>query len=107
MSCLEFPGATFVGIHDNGQAKNGLANIVRTNIPEDSIIVELDTGEINCDGNRQVIWNLIRLVVVGERNITFTEQTIELIRRRYIENITSRPNKSNSSFLFLMLGMRL
>ncbi|KAL7544101.1 hypothetical protein ACHAXR_013579, partial [Thalassiosira sp. AJA248-18] len=51
MSCLEFPGATFVGIHDSGQA-NGLAKFVRDSIPEDSIIVELDTGEINCDGNR-------------------------------------------------------
>lgn len=53
MSCLEFPGATFVGIHDDGEA-HGLARTVRLNIPEDSIIVELDTGEINCDKNRQV-----------------------------------------------------
>lgn len=56
MSCLEFPGATFVGIHDNGQTNShGLANFVRSSIPEDSIIVELDSGEINCDGNRQVL----------------------------------------------------
>jgi hypothetical protein len=53
MSCLEFPGATFVGIHDDGQT-NGLARNVRLNIPEDSIIVELDSGEINCDKNRRV-----------------------------------------------------
>ena len=53
MSRLEFPGAIFVGIHDNGQA-NGLAKHVRDSIPEDSIMVELDSGEINCDGNRQV-----------------------------------------------------
>jgi hypothetical protein len=53
MSCMEFPGATFVGIHDDGQT-NGLARTVRLNIPEDSIIVELDSGEINCDTNRRV-----------------------------------------------------
>jgi hypothetical protein len=51
MSCLEFPGATFVGIHDDGDS-SGLANTVRQNIPEDSIIVELDSGEIKSDGNR-------------------------------------------------------
>ncbi|KAL7465896.1 hypothetical protein ACHAXS_006197 [Conticribra weissflogii] len=51
MSCLDFPGAIFVGIYDDDQ-ENGLARIVRANIPEDSIIVELDSGEIHCDGNR-------------------------------------------------------
>jgi len=51
MSCLDFPGAIFVGIYDDEQ-ENGLARIVRANIPEDSIIVELDSGEIHCDGNR-------------------------------------------------------
>lgn len=51
MSCLEFPGATFVGIHDDEQ-EIGLAKYVRDNIPEDSIVVELDSGEINCNGNR-------------------------------------------------------
>ena len=62
-SCLEFPGATFVGIHDTDGPQSpqqkkgdatptGLAAIVRTNVPEDSIVVELDSGEINCDGNR-------------------------------------------------------
>ena len=51
MSCLEFPGAIFVGVHDNGEAV-GLATFVRDSIPEDSIIVDLDNGEINCDGNR-------------------------------------------------------
>lgn len=51
MSCLEFPGATFCGIHDDGEP-DGLVNKVRQFIPEDSIIVELDSGEIKCDGNR-------------------------------------------------------
>ena len=51
MSCLDFPGAIFVGIHDDGYS-DGLANTVRAFIPEDSIIVELDSGEIKCDGNR-------------------------------------------------------
>ncbi|KAL3826923.1 hypothetical protein ACHAXA_006003 [Cyclostephanos tholiformis] len=53
MSCLEFPGAIFVGIHDDEQS-HGLAKSVRENIPEDSIIVELDNGEIYCDKNRRV-----------------------------------------------------
>ena len=43
MSRLEFPGAIFVGIHDNGQS-NGLTKHVRSSIPEDSIIVELDNA---------------------------------------------------------------
>lgn len=51
MSCLEFPGAIFVGIHDDGHI-DGLARTVRSSIPEESIIVELDSGEINCDTNR-------------------------------------------------------
>lgn len=49
MSVLEFPGAIFVGIHDDA---DGLASTVRESIPEDSIVVELDSGEIKCDGNR-------------------------------------------------------
>lgn len=51
MSCLEFPGAIFVGIHDDG-SPDGLAANVRKNIPEDSIIVDLDIGEISCDQDR-------------------------------------------------------
>ena len=39
-----------MGIHDDGKP-DGLANMVRDSIPEDSIIVELDSGEINSDGN--------------------------------------------------------
>jgi len=74
MSCLEFPGATFVGIHDNGQAKNGLANIVRTNIPEDSIIVELDSGEINCDVNRyETLRAAYQIIPAESRSILIKE----------------------------------
>lgn len=51
MSCLNFPGAIFVGIHDDGSPK-GLAASVRRNIPEDSFIVDLDTGDIDCAGDR-------------------------------------------------------
>ena len=43
MSVLEFPGATFVGVHDD-ERDTGLATEVRGSIPEDSILVELDTG---------------------------------------------------------------
>jgi DENN (AEX-3) domain len=51
MSCLEFPGAIFVGIHDDGCAK-GLAATVRKAPPEDSILVDLDSGNMDCIGNR-------------------------------------------------------
>jgi len=50
MSCLEFPGAIFVGIHDDG-SPDGLATNVRENVPEDTIIVDLDTGEVQGDSN--------------------------------------------------------
>lgn len=51
MSCLQFPGAIFVGIHDDG-VDDGLAASVRRNIPEDTFIVDLDTGDIDCNGDR-------------------------------------------------------
>jgi DENN (AEX-3) domain len=51
MSCLEFPGAIFVGIHDDGCA-HGLAATVRKAPPEDSILVDLDSGNMDCSGNR-------------------------------------------------------
>ena len=56
MSCLEFPGAIFVGIHDDG-TPDGLAAIVRTNMPEDSMIVDLDAGSVDCSGDRMVVLN--------------------------------------------------
>ena len=54
MSCLNFPGAIFVGIHDDG-SEGGLAFSVRQNIPEDTFIVDLDTGDIDCNGARYVL----------------------------------------------------
>lgn len=51
MSCLEFPGAIFAGIHDDGSPE-GLATVVRRNPPEDSIIVDLDTGRIESTDKR-------------------------------------------------------
>ena len=70
---LEFPGAIFVGIHDDG-TPNGLATCVRKDLPEDSIIIDLDTGEVECSGDRQVFiantWDVIpesaRLILVSE-----------------------------------------
>jgi len=53
MSCLNFPGAIFVGIHDDGSIE-GLASSVRRDIPEDTFIVDLDTGDIDCNGERCV-----------------------------------------------------
>jgi len=49
-SSLDFPGAIFVGIHDDG-SPDGLAASVKANCPEASIIVDLDTGSIDCDGD--------------------------------------------------------
>lgn len=72
-SSLDFPGALFVGIHDDGEP-HGLAAVVRTNYPEDSIVVDLDKGLLDCDGNRfeiiQSIWDILpkssRANLVGE-----------------------------------------
>ena len=54
MSCLDFPGAIFVGIHDD-KKQSGLAAVVRRNMPEDSTIVDLDSGSIDCSGDRSVL----------------------------------------------------
>lgn len=51
MSCLEFPGAIFVGIHDD-KKQTGLAAVVRRSMPEDSTIVDLDSGSIDCSSDR-------------------------------------------------------
>lgn len=53
MSCLNFPGAIFVGIHDDG-SPDGLASCVRKNIPDEAFVVDLDTGDIDCGGERCV-----------------------------------------------------
>ena len=62
ISCLEFPGAIFVGIHDDG-TPYGLASVVRRQLPEDSAIVDLDSGEIDCSGDRYEVlkqsWGII------------------------------------------------
>lgn len=61
-SSLDFPGAIFVGIHDDGDP-NGLAATVKSTYPEESIVVDLDSGDIECDGDRYEtltgIWNII------------------------------------------------
>src|SRR5688572_27183720 len=51
MSCLDFPGAIFVGIHDDGTS-HGLAATVRNNMPEDSTIVDLESGTVDCSDDR-------------------------------------------------------
>jgi hypothetical protein len=56
MSCLDFPGAIFVGIHDDG-TPSGLAATVRENMPEDSTIVDLDSGSVDCSGDRMTVLN--------------------------------------------------
>jgi len=62
MSCLDFPGAIFAGIHDDG-CEDGLAAKVRSAIPEDTAIVDLDSGDIDCSGNRYEVlkecWEII------------------------------------------------
>ncbi|GAX24917.1 hypothetical protein FisN_2Lh192 [Fistulifera solaris] len=64
-SSLDFPGAIFVGIHDDGES-HGLAAKIRTTCPEESIVVNLDTGEILCDGDRYDVltkaWDVIPAV---------------------------------------------
>ncbi len=53
---LDFPGAIFVGIHDDGSS-TGLAAGVRKNMPEDSTIVDLDSGGVECSGDRMAVLN--------------------------------------------------
>jgi DENN (AEX-3) domain/uDENN domain/dDENN domain len=61
-SSLEFPGALFVGIHKDGSPR-GLAETVMKTPPEDSILVDLDSGALDCDGERTdvigKVWGLI------------------------------------------------
>jgi hypothetical protein len=61
-SSLDFPGAIFVGIHDDGDP-SGLAATVKATYPEESTVIDLETGEMDCDGNRYEIltslWNII------------------------------------------------
>jgi hypothetical protein len=73
MSCLEFPGAIFAGIHDDG-TDDGLAAIVRNNPPEDSTIVDLDSGEIECSGDRyEVLKQCWGIIPSGPRSMLVSE----------------------------------
>lgn len=73
MSCLEFPGAIFVGIHDD-KTPDGLAAIVRNSLPEDSAIVDLDTGEIDCSGDRhKVLMQCWGIIPAGPRSMLVSE----------------------------------
>jgi dDENN domain len=73
MSCLDFPGAIFVGIHDDG-SPDGLAATVRQNMPEDSTIVDLDNGSIDCSGDRMsVLNNSWGLIPAGPRSVLVSE----------------------------------
>jgi hypothetical protein len=51
MSCHNFPVAIFAGIHNDGSIE-GLASTVRRDIPEAIFIVDLDTGDIDCNCGR-------------------------------------------------------
>ncbi|OEU10689.1 DENN-domain-containing protein [Fragilariopsis cylindrus CCMP1102] len=73
MSCLEFPGAIFVGIHDDG-TRDGLAATVRQQMPEDSTIVNLDTGSVDCSGDRtSVLKNSWGIIPTGPRSVLVSE----------------------------------
>jgi hypothetical protein len=73
MSCLEFPGAIFVGIHDDG-TRDGLAATVRQQMPEDSTIVNLDIGSVDCSGDRtSVLKNSWGIIPPGPRSVLVSE----------------------------------
>jgi hypothetical protein len=73
MSCLEFPGAIFVGIHDDGTC-DGLAATVRQQMPEDSTIVNLDSGSVDCSGDRtSVLNNSWGIIPPGPRSVLVSE----------------------------------
>lgn len=72
MSLLEFPGATFVGIHDDGKG-DGLAELVRTSTPEDSIILDLDNGEISCDDRYETLKAAYQIIPTEPRSMLIKE----------------------------------
>ena len=73
MSCLEFPGAIFAGIHDDGTS-DGLAAIVRQQMPEDSTIINLDTGNVDCSGDRMSVLNSSwGIIPPGPRSVLVSE----------------------------------
>jgi hypothetical protein len=72
MSLLEFPGATFVGIHDDGK-EEGLAELVRNSIPEDSIILDLDSGEISCDDRYETLKAAYQIIPTEPRSMLIKE----------------------------------
>ena len=73
MSCLEFPGAIFAGIHDDGTS-DGLAAMVRRQMPEDSTIINLDTGNVDCSGDRMsVLNNSWGIIPPGPRSVLVSE----------------------------------
>jgi DENN (AEX-3) domain/dDENN domain len=73
MSCLDFPGAIFVGIHDDRRT-DGLAASVRGNLPEDSILVDLDTGCIHCCDNRfETIKTIWKGLPLGPKDVLVSE----------------------------------
>lgn len=73
MSCLEFPGAIFAGIHDDG-TPDGLAAIVRQQMPEDSTIINLDSGNVDCSGDRMsVLNNSWGIIPPGPRSVLVSE----------------------------------
>lgn len=72
MSLLEFPGATFVGIHDDGK-EGGLAELVRNSIPEDSIVLDLDNGEISCDDRYETLKAAYQIIPSEPRSMLIKE----------------------------------
>ena len=72
MSLLEFPGATFVGIHDDGK-EEGLAELVRHSIPEDSVILNLDNGEISCDDRYETLKAAYQIIPTEPRSMLIKE----------------------------------
>mmetsp|Transcript_27836 Transcript_27836/g.55703 ORF Transcript_27836/g.55703 Transcript_27836/m.55703 type:complete len:2024 (+) Transcript_27836:44-6115(+) len=72
MSLLEFPGATFVGIHDDGK-EEGLAELVRNSIPEDSVILDLDNGEISCDDRYETLKAAYQIIPTEPRSMLIKE----------------------------------
>eukprot|EP00986_Skeletonema_menzelii_P013803 scaffold8428_cov151-Skeletonema_menzelii.AAC.1 len=72
MSLLEFPGATFVGIHDDGK-EEGLAKLVRNSIPEDSVILDLDNGEISCDDRYETLKAAYQIIPAEPRSMLIKE----------------------------------
>jgi len=77
--CLDFPGAIFAGIHHDG-SDYCLAAQVMNEIPEETLIVDLDTGKASCNGDRYALLNSVWSLLPPEPRTKLVEELKLLCR---------------------------